>query len=691
MEENNKLISAIPAEDIGPSDSIETAGTAETVKNVETSGTVETFRNNKTSGTVETKGTPETTGTHSKRKLPLTHSLPAKVAAFILTVISAFVFLGSAALGFLAFQSNFYTTSKEDIRKNNFMGEVERDAVNVVNHLYNDAVYGKDNAKAIVENKNIAYIKIDFSEDIANKTWSYDSGKEAGPDTFSISLYNFEGGFIPRSSEGAAGAKGNAKVNMALTKDFTYGDRYALINFYLNTVYSMRYATYAVALVSVILCISCFIFLMCASGRHQTSAVPEASFGTKIPFDLMTAGAVLAYGLFATLIMQFRGRELIEFVLAMFLMAGLLCIGLGLCMSLATRIKLGSWWKNTIIYRVLHFIWKCIKGIPLVWKTMVISCGIFLLDLLFVGLADDPEKLIYIFVRFFLILPAILYVAVMLRKLLNGSKDLAEGHLENQVETSGMVLDFKQAANNLNSIGKGMSLAVEERTKSDRMKTELITNVSHDIKTPLTSIINYSDLIMKEPAGSEKIPEYADVLHRQSEKLKRLIDDLVETSKATTGNLEVILAPCSVNEMLNQAEGEYEQRMKDAGLTLVSDVPEKAVSIMADGRRLWRVFDNLLNNACKYALSGTRVYMSLEERGKEAVITFKNTSREALNISADELMERFVRGDKSRNSGTEGNGLGLAIARSLTELQNGKLELFIDGDLFKAELRFPLI
>ena len=142
--------------------------------------------------------------------------------------------------------------------------------------------------------------------------------------------------------------------------------------------------------------------------------------------------------------------------------------------------------------------------------------------------------------------------------------------------------------------------------------------------------------------------------------------------------------------MLTQAEGEYEQKMEAAGLTLVSNMPDQTVSIMADGRRLWRVFDNLLNNACKYALSGTRVYMSLETQEKEAVITFKNTSRDELNISSDELMERFVRGDRSRNSGTEGNGLGLAIARSLTELQNGNLQLFIDGDLFKAELRFPL-
>lgn len=631
------------------------------------------------------------------KKLPLTHSLPAKVAAFIVTVVAVIAFFGCAAIGFLAFESNFYTTPKEEIRRNAFEGQVINDATDAANELYHDSVSGKSNATNIVARKNISYISIDFSEDIVNKTWTYKSDKEAGDDTFSFYLYNYDDNYIHRVGDSAK-AKGIAKVFVALTKDFSYGDKYALTNTALNLVYSLRYMTYVFAFVALVLAISCFVFLMCASGRHQTSDKPEASFGTKIPFDLLAAGAMFVICLFAAPITQFRSRELVELILAIFLMCITLCAGLGLCMSLATRIKLGGWWKNTIIFKVLNFFWKGIKGlfklmskIPVVWKTSIAACMIFFIDLIFVGLVDEPEKIAYIVVRSVMLFPALIYVAVMLRKLLDGSKDLAEGNLDKQVDTKGMILDFKHAGNNLNNIGKGMSLAVEERTKSERMKTELITNVSHDIKTPLTSIINYSDLIMKEPAGSEKIAEYADVLHRQSEKLKRLIEDLVETSKATTGNLEVILAPCSVNELLSQAEGEYEQKMDAAGLTLISNMPEETISIMADGRRLWRVFDNLLNNACKYALEGTRVYMSLETQGKEAVITFKNTSRDALNISADELMERFVRGDKSRNSTTEGNGLGLAIAKSLTELQNGKLDLYIDGDLFKAEIRFPLI
>ena len=202
-------------------------------------------------------------------------------------------------------------------------------------------------------------------------------------------------------------------------------------------------------------------------------------------------------------------------------------------------------------------------------------------------------------------------------------------------------------------------------------------------------IINYSDLIGKEPCDNEKITEYAEVLHRQSERLKRLIEDLVEASKASTGNLEVLLAPCEVGVLLNQATGEYEQRLQQCQLELVTKQPEMPVKIMADGRRLWRVFDNLLNNICKYSQPGTRVYITVEAVDGNAVIAFKNTSRDALNISSEELMERFVRGDAARKS--EGNGLGLSIAKSLTDLQNGTMALTVDGDLFKAVLTFPII
>lgn len=179
------------------------------------------------------------------------------------------------------------------------------------------------------------------------------------------------------------------------------------------------------------------------------------------------------------------------------------------------------------------------------------------------------------------------------------------------------------------------------------------------------------------------------MLHRQSERLKRLIDDLVEASKASTGNLEVLLAPCEVGVLLTQTAGEYEQRLNMQNLQLVTKQPDRPVKILADGRRLWRVFDNLMNNICKYAQSGTRVYLTLEETADMAVISFKNTSREPLDLTEEELMERFVRGDHARNS--EGSGLGLSIAKSLTELQNGSLELTVDGDLFKVLLRFPIL
>ena len=221
------------------------------------------------------------------------------------------------------------------------------------------------------------------------------------------------------------------------------------------------------------------------------------------------------------------------------------------------------------------------------------------------------------------------------------------------------------------------------------MKTELITNVSHDIKTPLTSIVNYVDLLEKEDIQPEKAKEYVDVLHRQSARLKKLTEDLVEASKASSGCLPVHLARTDVNVLLSQLAGDYLEKLEAAQLEPVFHPAPSQPKIQADGQLLSRVLGNLFSNICKYAQSGTRVYLTLEKTGGEAVVTFKNTSRAALNIPAEELMERFVRGDSSRS--TEGNGLGLSIAQSLTELQGGKMALAIDGDLFKAILRFPTV
>ncbi len=277
-------------------------------------------------------------------------------------------------------------------------------------------------------------------------------------------------------------------------------------------------------------------------------------------------------------------------------------------------------------------------------------------------------------------------ILLQMQKLQEGSKRIAAGDLSEPIDTSKMIWEFKRHGENINKVSDGIALAVEERMKSERFKTELITNVSHDIKTPLTSIINYVDLIKKEEVQDETLQEYIDVLDRQSSRLKKLIEDLMEASKASTGNLTVNMEDCDVEVLLTQLIGEFEEKLAANQLEVVVQKPEHPVIVSADGRHMWRVLDNLLNNACKYSLPGTRVYVSLVQIGNEATIIFKNISKAALNIPSEELMERFVRGDSSRN--TEGSGLGLSIAQSLTELMKGSMKLEIDGDLFKVTLKF---
>ena len=230
---------------------------------------------------------------------------------------------------------------------------------------------------------------------------------------------------------------------------------------------------------------------------------------------------------------------------------------------------------------------------------------------------------------------------------------------------------------------------MEEQIRSERLKTELITNVSHDIKTPLTSIVNYVDLLSREDIPEGPAREYLEVLRRQSARLRKLTEDLIEASKAATGNIEVHAEPMDVNVLLSQAAGEYEEKLRGLELEPVLTFGSETTEILADGRLLWRVFDNLMSNICKYALPGTRVYLSTAVAKGAVEITFRNISRYPLNITSSELMERFVRGDASRS--TEGSGLGLSIAQSLTTLQGGDFDLTIDGDLFKAVLRFPAL
>lgn len=280
------------------------------------------------------------------------------------------------------------------------------------------------------------------------------------------------------------------------------------------------------------------------------------------------------------------------------------------------------------------------------------------------------------------------WVLSQLSRLIEGAKHLSEGDLSYKIDTAHLHGPFRRNADMLNRISSGCAVEVERRMKSEHLKTELLTNVSHDIKTPLTSIINYVDLLKKTDPQPKEAREYADVLERQSNRLKKLLEDLIEASKASTGNITVELAPTDAAELLRQAVGEYSERLTAQSLETVLRIGGESCTITADGRLLWRVFDNLLGNVVKYAMPGTRVYFDLTEQGGQSSIVVKNISREALNIDTDELMERFVRGDASR--ATEGSGLGLSIARSLTECMGGRFELSVDGDLFKVTLRFPI-
>lgn len=566
------------------------------------------------------------------------------------------------------------------------------------------------NAAFIVKDETGKVIARSEGSDSVQK-WKYDLSYavlSSGPDP--VGDGSFDIMYLPSPSSPVEGEGSEAARTFTVSFGFRDGlpqpDIYKLIFTFAPYVYKLRYGIYAIAAVSLLTAILSFVALMYVSGhRPDTEEIVPGPLN-RVPFDLMAAG-VAAFAVLSFYIAQ-DAPDVLGAVIACTAAVILLCLGIGLCMSMASRIKQGNLLKNTLTARVLMLISGCLgvmwgivkkvfgyfrdglRNIPVVWKTVLAYLGFSFVEMIMVPAIDDTAERVALFAfERMLLLPGVVIIAIALRKLYKSGQALAGGDLSHYTDTKGMFWDLKRHGEDLNNIAKGMAIAVDDRLKSERMKTELITNVSHDIKTPLTSIINYATLIGEEQSDNEKINEYSEVLVRQSERLKRLIEDLVEASKASTGNLEVEPVPCSASVFLDQASGEYSEKLEAADLTLVTRAPEKEMTIMADGRRMWRIFDNLMNNICKYAMPGTRVYLSLEEENGSAVFTFKNTSRDELNISEEELMERFTRGDSSRN--TEGNGLGLSIARSMAELQGGTLNLSIDGDLFKAILAFPVI
>ncbi len=487
------------------------------------------------------------------------------------------------------------------------------------------------------------------------------------------------------------------------------------------------------------------VFLCSVAGRKPDSTEIKAGGFNALPLDLY-GGGVLAL----CIALGYLAVEVIHHAQdASTVLAAMLLLGYGgcvlfvcFCFAVAAQVKMGNWYwlRNSIVGRCISVALEIIRGIfhliptlwsfalrivkdifkvvsalavllwswmkkcltvtgrllkkclvlcektlsllPLTWQWIVVG-GVLVLWLL---IAITGRNKFWVMPWGLASLATILYGSNCFGRLLEGAKRMRSGDLESKVDDKYLVGCFREFAGELNGLADVAMVAAQNQLKSERMKTELITNVSHDIKTPLTSIINYVDLLEK-PHTPEEAQSYVEVLSRQSHRLKKLIDDLMEMSKASTGNIQVDIGEIDAVEAVTQALGEFADKLTAAGLTPVFHQSEENIMLLADGRLLWRAVSNVLSNAVKYALPGTRLYVDVSATQDKAIISFKNISGAQLNISAEELMERFVRGDCSRN--TEGSGLGLNIAKSLMELQKGQLQLLVDGDLFKVTLVFP--
>ena len=367
--------------------------------------------------------------------------------------------------------------------------------------------------------------------------------------------------------------------------------------------------------------------------------------------------------------------------------------------SLIRRYKAETLWKNSFLHDLTEtlsestFRYRITIGfvLYLAYNVFMITVGAFMIF--------HHENSVFQFMPFIFVMIAwiagnllVFYFiyrnADQTDKIHAAIEKLASGETSYKVDVNDFSSLEAELAEGLNRISDGLETALAEQVKSERLKADLITNVSHDIKTPLTSIINYVDLIKRQHIEDPTVQKYLEVLDQKSQRLKTLTEDLVEASRASSGNIKLEITNIDFVELVQQTTGEFEEKYAIRHLEIVNTLPNEVIMIEADGRRLWRVLENLYNNAFKYALEGTRVYVTIEDHGADVVFTIKNVSANPLNISPDELTERFVRGDVSRT--TEGSGLGLSIAKDLTTLQGGKFELIIDGDLFKAQITFPI-
>ena len=600
-----------------------------------------------------------------------------KAFSFVGIIFFCAALIGFAVLAYDTMESGLYISDgPEKVIKSNFQYTAYQNACQVIAYLERDA---EDEADDFLSERNIAAMEITSPNTNLCYTYvreSYD--KNQLPDQYVLK-----------------GKIGMEEWKAYIIPELDAADDNYHLDYTINVLqYRFRYFFLGGIFLSAILLVVCIVVFILGIGKSYKTGEVEENIFTKIPFDIVTVIYLFAACCLLVIFTQIYSEEeqLISF-------SFLILISVIYGINFIHRIKLKTIFKNTLCWRLL----KLLSHISLLWKTILVLIFISIVETLaviFISLCYRDIG-IFLFVTFALfvekcfIYPVVLYIVLMTKQLFKAGEKLSEGDVDYKINLTTLIGDYKKHGENLNNLSKAVNNAVDERMKSERMKTELITNVSHDLKTPLTSVINYSDLISREidsiesnesDEHIEKISEYSEVLNRQSYKLKHLLEDLVEVSKATSGNMELNIERLDAGTILSQALGEYEERFEEKNLEPVVSACEEGLYVKADSRKLWRVTDNLLQNIYKYALPGTRVFFEAKELNGKISLTFKNTSRDIITVSPEELTERFTRNDDSRH--TEGNGLGLAIAKTLTEAMGGEFKLNTDGDLFKVTVIF---
>ena len=455
--------------------------------------------------------------------------------------------------------------------------------------------------------------------------------------------------------------------------------------------------------ISVIFTFAIAIYLCWAIGHEKGKDEITLSYIDKIPYEILFLAWAILLTIFtagAIECLNIANYITIIFAVVLYFICYIICAITAV--STIKRLKARKFIKSFLTYKVGNWCFDKLKKLfgTLDEKTTE-NKRLFWYYLLFIIVSVMLACLFYTGIAIILLIGFWIWVYYKLKKYIigqekikNALKDIYEGKNDVILKEEELTGVLKEMSVYVNDIASGFSNAIQESLKSERLKTELITNVSHDIKTPLTSIINYVDLLKKENIQDEKVKEYIDILDKKSQRLKKLTEDLVEASKVSSGNVKINLESIDIKELFNQTIGEFKDKFEEKGLKIEVKMPEEDIKIKADNRYLYRIIENLFSNITKYALESSRVYIDIVEKNKNndkeyINISIKNISKDKLNISSDELMQRFVRGDKSRY--TEGSGLGLSIAKSLTELQGGKFDIIIDGDLFKVEIDWPKI